>query len=117
MWKPALGGMGVEGYEIRFGRSFSRRPFSVIREVNGGARTFEPEGGAVGGERAFGTYIHGIFHNFAFTGRFLNLIRKERGGLEPVSVERWSIEEEIDRFAEVVERNLDVDRILSELGL
>ncbi|ASI98766.1 cobyric acid synthase [Thermococcus celer] len=112
LWKPALG-MGVEGYEIRFGRSFSRRPFSVIREVNG-ARTFEPEGAV--GERAFGTYIHGIFHNFAFTGRFLNLIRKERG-LEPVSVERWSIEEEIDRFAEVVERNLDVDRILSELGL
>jgi adenosylcobyric acid synthase len=105
--------MAVEGYEIRFGRSVSKRPFSVIRAING-ARAFEPEGAI--GEKAFGTYLHGIFHNFAFTERFLNFLRTEKG-LEPVSIERWSIEEEIERFARVVEENLDVERILGELGL
>ena len=112
LWGPAKG-MDVEGYEIRMGRSLSERPFSVITSVNG-AKTFEPEGAI--GERAFGTYLHGIFHNFAFTERFLNFLRQEKG-LEPTGVIGWSIEEEIERFARVVERNLDVDRILGELGL
>ncbi|AHL22208.1 cobyric acid synthase [Thermococcus nautili] len=112
LWEPAKG-MAVESYEIRFGRSASKRPFSVIKAING-VRAFEPEGAI--GERAFGTYLHGIFHNFAFTERFLNFLRAEKG-LEPISVERWSIEGEIERFARVVEENLDVERILGELGL
>ncbi|WP_258084384.1 cobyric acid synthase [Thermococcus thermotolerans] len=112
LWEQARG-MQVEGYEIRFGRSTSERPFSVIKAING-AKTFEPEGAI--GERAFGTYLHGIFHNFAFTEAFLNFLRAEKG-LEPVSIEEWNIEEEIERFAKVVERNLDVERILGELGL
>ncbi|WP_297520461.1 cobyric acid synthase [Thermococcus sp.] len=111
LWEKARG-MVVEGYEIRMGRSVSERPFSVITSVNG-AKTLEPEGAI--GERAFGTYLHGIFHNFEFTERFLNYLRLEKG-LEPVSVEGWSIEEEIERFAKVVEKNLDVERILGELG-
>ncbi len=110
LWVPVKG-MAVEGYEIRMGRSVSDKPFSIITSVNGG-KTFEPEGAV--GKRVFGTYLHGIFHNFAFTERFLNLIRAEKG-LEPVSVEGWSIEEEIERFARLVEKNLDVGRILGEL--
>ena len=110
LWEKE-GGMEVEGYEIRMGRSTSERPFSVITSVNG-ARTLEPEGAI--GERAFGTYLHGIFHNFAFTERFLNIIRAEKG-LEPVSIEGWSIEEEIERFARIVEESLEVERILGEL--
>ncbi|NJE42107.1 cobyric acid synthase [Thermococcus sp. GR6] len=105
--------MSVEGYEIRMGRSTSERPFSIIREING-AKAFEPEGAL--GERTFGTYLHGIFHNFAFTERLLNFLRAEKG-LEPISVDGWSIEEEIERFARIVEENLDVGYILSELGL
>ena len=112
LWEPARE-MEVEGYEIRMGRSISDRPFSVITSVNG-AKALEPEGAI--GERAFGTYLHGIFHNFVFTERFLNFFRLEKG-LEPVSVKGWDIEEEIERFARVVGENLDVGRILGELGL
>jgi len=112
LWEKARG-MEVEGYEIRMGRSTSERPFSVITSVNG-ARTLEPEGAI--GERAFGTYLHGIFHNFAFTERFLNMLRAEKG-LEPVSIEEWSIGEEIERFARIVEESLDVEGILGGLGL
>ncbi|GAB6102211.1 cobyric acid synthase [Thermococcus atlanticus] len=110
LWRP-LGGTVVEGYEIRMGRSTSERPFSVIHEING-ARAFEYEGAV--GERAFGTYLHGIFHNLGFTERFLNMLRVEKG-LEPVSAGGWSIEEEIERFAGIVERSIDVDFILRML--
>ncbi|ASJ17412.1 cobyric acid synthase CobQ [Thermococcus chitonophagus] len=110
LWGPAKG-MNVEGYEIRFGRSTSERPFSLITSVNG-AKALEPEGAV--GERAFGTYLHGIFHNFTFTERFLNFLRREKG-LEPISIGEWSIEEEIERFARIVEKNFDMERILEEL--
>lgn len=114
LWAPVRGGMAVEGgYEIRMGRSKSERPFSVINSING-AKAFEPEGAI--GERAFGTYLHGIFHNFAFTERFLNMLRAEKG-LEPVKVKEWSIEEEIERFARVVEKSVDVRYIMEKLGL
>ncbi|WP_456365885.1 cobyric acid synthase [Thermococcus sp.] len=112
LWGPAKG-MDVEGYEIRMGRSVSEKPFSVITSVSG-AKALEPEGAIA--ERAFGTYLHGIFHNFAFTERFLNFLRQEKG-LEPASIGGWSIEGEIERFAGAVKKNLDVGRILGELGL
>ncbi len=112
LWKP-LGGMAVEGYEIRMGRSTSERPFSVIREING-KPAFEYDGAI--GERAFGTYLHGIFHNLGFTERFLNMLRREKG-LEPLSISRWSLEEEIERFAGLVEKSIDVGYILGNLGL
>ncbi|NJE61282.1 cobyric acid synthase [Thermococcus sp. 21S7] len=112
LWEPAEG-MAVEGYEIRFGRSVSKRPFSVINAING-AKTFEPEGAM--GERTFGTYLHGIFHNFAFTEAFLNFLRGEKG-LEPISIEGWSIEEEIERFARVVEKNLNITTLINFFNL
>ncbi|MDK2982931.1 MAG: adenosylcobyric acid synthase [Thermococcaceae archaeon] len=112
LWEQAKE-MEVEGYEIRMGRSTSERPFSIIKEING-AKAFEPEGAI--GERSFGTYLHGIFHNFAFTERLLNMLRLEKG-LESLSLKEWSLEEEIERFSRVVEENLDLNYILSELGV
>ncbi len=112
LWEP-FKGMTVEGYEIRFGRSRTEKPFSIIRAINE-KPAFEYDGAI--GKRAFGTYLHGIFHNFAFTQGFLNMLRKEKG-LEKISLEEWSIEEEIGRFAKIVERNIDVDYILNVLEL
>ncbi|HDD31726.1 MAG TPA: cobyric acid synthase CobQ, partial [Thermococcus litoralis] len=112
LWEPVRG-LNVEGYEIRMGRSVSKKPFSIIREING-TKAFEPEGAV--GERVFGTYLHGIFHNFEFTEQFLNMLRLEKG-LEPITVQKWSIEEEIERFAKIVEKSIDINYILRSLGL
>ncbi|WP_461865221.1 cobyric acid synthase [Thermococcus sp.] len=106
-------GLNVEGYEIRMGRSVSKKPFSIIREING-AKAFEPEGAL--GKRVFGTYLHGIFHNFEFTEQFLNMLRLENG-LEPISVGRWSIEEEIERFSRIVAENIDLGLLMKLLDL
>ena len=108
-----LRGMEVEGYEIRMGRSTSERPFSIIYKING-EPAFEYDGAI--GERAFGTYLHGVFHNLKFTEKFLNFLRVEKD-LEPLSLKKWSLEKEIERFSNVVRENLDIDYILSELGL
>ncbi|AHF80354.1 cobyric acid synthase [Thermococcus paralvinellae] len=110
LWEP-FKGMRVEGYEIRMGRSVSEKPFSIIREINE-TKAFEPEGAV--GRRVFGTYLHGIFHNFEFTEQFLNMLRLERG-LEPITVRRWSIEEEIEQFAKIVKKSIDIDYILEVL--
>jgi len=112
LWEPVRG-LNIEGYEIRMGRSISERPFSIIREING-AKAFEPEGAV--GERVFGTYLHGIFHNFEFTEQFLNMLRLENG-LEPISVGRWSIEEEIERFSRIVAENIDLGLLMKLLDL
>ncbi len=44
------------------------------------------------------------------------MLRAEKG-LEPVKVKEWSIEEEIERFARVVEKSVDVRYIMEKLGL
>ncbi|ADT83532.1 cobyric acid synthase [Thermococcus barophilus] len=112
MWEP-MRGLNVDGYEIRMGRSVAKKPFSIIRKING-VKAFEPEGAV--GKGVFGTYLHGIFHNFEFTEQFLNMLRLKKD-LEPITVQKWSIEEEIERFAKIVERNLDISYILDSLGL
>ncbi|NJE26721.1 cobyric acid synthase [Thermococcus sp. MV5] len=110
LWGP-FAGIEIEGYEIRMGRSTSKKPFSLITAING-RKALEVEGAV--GERTFGTYLHGIFHNLSFTEGFLNMLRRERG-LEPVSIGEWNIEEEIENFAKVIEKNLNIDFILDKL--
>jgi len=110
LWE-SMGSMEVEGYEIRMGRTITPRPFSVITQING-KMTWEYEGEI--GNNAIGTYIHGIFHNLNFTERFLNIARAKKG-LEPISMVEWNIKKEIDKFASIVENNIDIDYILSAI--
>ena len=104
-------GMEVEGYEIRMGRTHTPKPFSIITQING-KRAWEYEGEI--GKGAIGTYLHGLFHNLNFTERFLNIVRTEKG-LEPISMVEWDVRKEIDKFASVVENNIDVNYILSKI--
>ncbi len=110
LWAP-LENIEVEGYEIRMGRSYSPKPFSLITEING-KKVQEYEGERE--VRAIGTYIHGIFHNLYFTEKILNLLRNKKG-LEPIKIDEWNIEKEIDKFANIVERNIDIEYILSQI--
>ncbi len=42
------------------------------------------------------------------------MLRLEKG-FEPITVQKWSIEEEIERFSKIVAENIDVDYILRSL--
>ncbi|WP_297898694.1 cobyric acid synthase CobQ [Methanobrevibacter sp.] len=68
--------------------------------------------GAIKGN-VFGSYLHGIFHNYNFRREFLNYIRKNKGlekkfGIDPYETKK---DYSIDRLAKIVEENLDMEFI------
>ncbi len=100
----------IEGYEVHHGISrytSSVSPFAVVENVNGKNSNYED--GYVKG-KIFGTYFHGLFRNFDFTQEFLNMVRREKG-LEERKVITSSLTEEIDRFTDLFESNIDVKSI------
>ncbi len=106
----------VEGYEIHHGvsaRKNSTVPFAKVMKVN--SQENEYFDGAVE-ENVLGTYFHGLFHNFEFTQEFLNSVRI-KNDLAPKKIEKWAIFEEIDRFTEFFEKNIDISKIERRIGL
>lgn len=105
----------VSGYENHFGRTerTGGRPF--LRLTDG-----RLDGAVALGGRAWGTYLHGIFHNRTFTRAWLNHIRREKG-LTPVE---GSIVSEAERreasyraLAQLVRSHLDMEKLRQVIGL
>ncbi len=105
-----LFGNKVEGYEIHHGisyRSACTKPFAIVEEKNG--QKVDQEDGAMD-RNVLGTYFHGIFQNLKFTKDFLNAVRKSKG-MEEKEVESSSLMTEIDRFTDIFESNINVEKI------
>jgi len=68
--------------------------------------------GAIKGN-IFGSYFHGIFHNYNFRREFLNYIRKNKGLETKFGEDCYETKKDysIDRLAKIVEENLDMDFI------
>ncbi len=117
----AEGGVSVSGYEIHMGRTVLKRdvvPFLRIVERNG-KRVDVRDGALSSDRRVWGTYVHGIFDSGSFRRYFINLIRAEKGlkllEKEPCSwIQR--LDKELDRFSDVVERNVDIEKIVEILS-
>ena len=117
----------VSGYEIHAGRT--RRlgappAFQVLRRLEGG-EALAPSGeeqydGATHRKLpVWGTYIHGLFDRPVFRRQWLNRLRGWKGlapvdlaASESVSARRASA---IDRWADHLERHLDIARIMTAL--
>lgn len=102
-------GHTLAAYEIRMGEvSVGEEPplFSQIRVAG---RNLGPEG--VAHRNLLGTTCHGIFEDDLFRRAWVNHVRglKGLGALPPRPT---LLEEEIDRLARAVKRNVRVDRIL-----
>jgi cobyric acid synthase len=73
-----------------------------------------PDGTPIGWgcERVWGTYLHGVFDADAFRRSFLDELRK-RKGLEPLGAVQvaYDLEAALDRLADVVRQNLDMERV------
>ncbi|KEO81794.1 cobyric acid synthase [Tumebacillus flagellatus] len=104
----------VEGYEIHLGRT-ERRAGSAFLQFESG----EEDGAVSADGRVFGTYLHGLFQNRAFTRDFLNSLRVQKG-FAPLTGE---IETESERreksyaaLAAHLRRHVDVERMYRIIG-
>jgi adenosylcobyric acid synthase len=110
----------IEGYEIHMGETIYEEgacPFAEIQRE--GESITHPDGCVAAGRPAFGTYLHGIFHNDAFRHSFLSTARTGCGlaPLEQKSFFAAERERRIDRLANHVHRSLDMRLIHACLGV
>ncbi len=107
-------GLKVSGYEIHHGVStpLSDDLLPCVVRADGKAVGFGlPE------QRVWGTYLHGVFDADDFRRLFLDSLRV-RKGLAPVGQAGiYDIQPALDRLADVVESNMDMERVLRMLGL
>ncbi|MGA2410186.1 MAG: cobyric acid synthase [Candidatus Binataceae bacterium] len=115
-------GLPIAGYEIHCGR-ISRFDSAALFRI--GTRDGSPheefEGAMNGSGTVVGTSIHGLFDAPQFRRHFLNQVR-ERKGLAPlpfaqIENARTLRLQAYDRFAEVLQENLDIAAIAGLIGV
>jgi len=101
----------VEGYEIHMGTTKTEpgtRPAFVIKQKN--STPVEYCDGAVSSDGLiWGTYLHGLFENDGFRTQFLHL--HGRKTTTQFSYRSY-LDTQFDTLAQLIEKNVDVDRIL-----
>ena len=108
-----IAGEEVTGYEIHEGTTELKSCTALlnIKKGQGNDEAGEIDGASQG--NVFATYFHGIFHNYNFRREFLNYIRVKKGleakyGEDPYETQK---DYSLNRLAEIVEENLDMDII------
>ena len=102
-------GAEVRGYEIHMGRTHgeTKAVFRVVDRL--GKEVEDLDGAADDNNQVWGSYIHGIFDGGVFRRNFLNILRS-RHGWEPLPAsEDADVDPEIDRLADQVGSNLDLE--------
>ena len=101
----------VHGYEIHHGIS-SGDGAIVLRFDDGSAC------GLAGGDGLWGTYLHGIFDADGFRRWWINRLRRKKGCDERTEGGAvYDLEPALDRLADLVRAQLDMDRVYQLLGL
>ena len=105
-------GINVKGYEIHHGITTPGNENIIMGSADNllGASSHD---GSV-----WGTYLHGIFDSDSFRLWFLNTLRRRKGIAEEKSIQhRYNISRELDRFADILEKSIDIDYILGVMRL
>jgi adenosylcobyric acid synthase len=106
-----LAGMNISGYEIHMGqttRHGGAPVFRVVATPDGPASYFD--GTARGDGTIFGSYIHGLFHNAAFTHGLLDFLRQRRG-VPVTAAPDIDRDEQYDALATVVRQSIDMNAV------
>ncbi len=121
-----LGGTHIEGYEIHMGRTrFTARGVSDNSAVNGSGDAdyavhfSKLEDGSADGcvsGNVFGTYIHGLFDSTDFRRALLSVLTDSNVTAEMRDYRAYR-EEQYDRLADLLRKNLDIDKIYDIVGL
>ncbi|MGZ9583549.1 cobyric acid synthase [Paenibacillus marinisediminis] len=119
--KEHLEGLKIAGYEIHMGRStvnVSEKAMGPMFMLQGAGEAFGDGFASIDG-KAWGTYVHGIFHNDHFRRAWLNQLREEKGLLPLNScfsfVNRQ--EEAFDRLADTVREHLRMELLYDIAGI
>lgn len=110
----------LTGYEQHEGTSTiinpsinSTFPLFIVEEGVGNDYD-SPFDGACGQSNVFGTYVHGIFHNYNLRRNLLNYIRKNKGlKLDDGLIDPYedSLDNSLEQLAQLIEENVDTDYI------
>ncbi|KZX17401.1 cobyric acid synthase [Methanobrevibacter cuticularis] len=103
----------IRGYEIHEGTTELKGSKPLLKLIKGIGNSKNSEfDGAIEGN-VFGTYLHGIFHNYNFRRSFLNYIRKQKGLTQKFGDDPYETKKDysIDKLAQLVENNLNMDFI------
>ena len=108
-----IAGETVTGYEIHEGTTELVNSCGLLKIQKGQGNNENGEIDGASNDNIFATYFHGIFHNYNFRREFLNYIRVKKGleakyGDDPYSTQK---DYSLNRLAEIVEENLDMDII------
>ncbi len=114
-----LNGEEVSGYELHEGLTFLEDSEPLLDMIDGCGNNVESDfDGAVNGLIA-GTYFHGIFHNFHFRRFFTDYLRSKKG-FEKLGYVNDDFEKmkkfSIDRLAEIVSENIDLDLLEEKIA-
>jgi adenosylcobyric acid synthase len=109
----SIKGEEITGYEIHEGTTklTGSKPLLKIKKGIGNSKSSKYDGAIEG--NVFGSYFHGIFHDYNFRKCFLNYLR-EKKGLEPTFGEdpyEAKKDYSIEKLAKIVEDNLDMEFI------
>lgn len=112
--------LNVYGYEIHMGickYGENAKPLFKIVDKNGEKVLLDD--GAINKEgNIIGTYIHGVFDGVDFREYILNKIRLRKGMTTKQSNTYESLrEKELDKLADIVRQNLDIDKIYQIMEL
>jgi adenosylcobyric acid synthase len=94
----------VTGYEIHHGQTIRQNGCKPAFKISG---IETPEGAISKDGRVWGTYIHGVFDNFAMRDSFINSLRKKKN-MPPRCIEERNTDLEFDKLASHVRQNIDV---------
>jgi len=103
----------IKGYEIHHGKSHplaNLNPVIISNEQ-------KPLGYGLKNRNIWGTYVHGIFDSDAFRRFWLDTLREHKG-LAPLKhiQSHYDLEPALDRLADIVRQNLDLDKIYALVG-
>jgi adenosylcobyric acid synthase len=120
LFGQAVGAVEARGYEIHMGETAyvgDAQPFARLRRA--GSRDVVDDGAAAIDGRIMGTYLHGLFDADEFRHAFLHAARAASGLAPPTRLAHVAAERDarLNRLAAHVDRALDVEAMLTWIGL
>jgi len=103
------------GYEIHMGQTRRQAGTGTLLHLERRDGTLLEDGAVSADGRVWGCYIHDLFADAELRGSLLNTLRSERG-LVRLPVQQQSLELELEKLADHLEKHLDLDALLTLVG-